>query len=63
MVSEVTAEQGCGRGRFGKGAYGVGEEQIEVHLPDGTTHTLFELVEGVLQTWADFFARHGLADG
>ena len=43
-----------------KTGYGVGEEQIIVHLPNGTTHSLSELVEGVLGAWMGFFKRHGL---
>jgi len=57
-ASKVTAVQGYGLGGFGKGPYGVGEEQIEIHLPNGTVHSLSELTNGVLNTWTDFFKRH-----
>ena len=60
-ASGVTAARGWGVGRFGKGGYGVGEEEIRVHLPDGTAHDVFALVEGVLRAWKNFFTRHSLA--
>lgn len=60
-ASAVSVRRGWGVGRFGKGAYGVGEEEIAVHLPDGTIYRVFELVEGVVETWNRFFKRHGLA--
>ena len=59
-ASHVSAKRGYGLGGYGKGGYGVGEEQIIVHLPNGTTHSLSELVEGVLGAWMGFFKRHRL---
>ena len=59
-ASEVTAQQGYGMGRFGKGGWGVGEEQITIHLPDGSAHDVLELVEGSQRTWGSFFALHGI---
>lgn len=61
-ASGVSAKRGYGVGRFGKGAFGVGEEQIDVHLPNGTVHALLDLVEAVLQAWTNFFSRHAIAD-
>jgi hypothetical protein len=61
VASEVSATQGYGRGRYGKGAFGVGEEQIDVQLPDGTSYSLLDFVSGVNDSWALFCQRHGLA--
>lgn len=54
-ASEVRAEQGWGVGRFGKGPYGVGEERIFIHMPDGSSHNFLELVHGVMKAWIGFF--------
>jgi hypothetical protein len=51
ITSSATSQQGYGMGRYGKGAWGVGEESIEVALNDGTRFSALELVEGVLGTW------------
>ena len=59
-ASQVTAQQGFGLGRFGKGGYGDGEEQITVPLPHGSAHDVLELVESAQRTWEAFFARHGI---
>jgi hypothetical protein len=35
-------------GRYGKGAYGVGEESIEIELNDGTKLNCLDLVQDVM---------------
>ena len=58
ITSSVTSEQGFGIARWGRGRFGLGEERIEVQLTDGRSFDCFELVEGVMNTWNDFFSRH-----
>lgn len=58
-TSSVTSEQGFGRGRFGLGPFGLGEERIEVKLTDDDpSFDCFELVDGVMNTWNNFFSSH-----
>ena len=58
ISSSATSHQGYGTGRYGKAVYGIGEESIEVTLNDGTSFSALELVEGVLDSWQSFFAKH-----
>jgi hypothetical protein len=60
ITSSATSEQGFGVGRFGLGGFGLGEERIEVKLTDGSSFDCFELVDGVMNTWKDFFSSHGI---
>ena|SRR2546426_11520060 len=60
-ADKVSVASGWGVGRYGKGAYGAGEEQITVHLPDGTVYGALDLVGGVLKAWENFFDQHGIA--
>jgi hypothetical protein len=60
-ADKVSVMSGWGVGRFGKGTFGVGEEHITVHLPDGTVYGALELVAGVLRSWEAFFNHHGIA--
>ncbi len=57
---KVSVASGFGVGRYGKGKWGIGEEHITVHMPDGRVYGTLELVRGVLDTWAAFFSRHGI---
>jgi hypothetical protein len=60
ITSSVTSEQGLGVGRYGRGGFGLGEERIEVTLTDGSSFDCFELVNGVMNTWNNFFSSHGI---
>ena len=60
ITSSVTSEQGFGIGRFGLGGFGLGEERIEVKLTNDCSFDCFELVNGVMNTWEDFFSSHGI---
>jgi hypothetical protein len=60
-ADKVSVISDWGAGRFGKGAFGVGEEHITVHLPDGTIYDALELVAGVIGAWESFFSQHGIA--
>jgi hypothetical protein len=54
------SSRGFGLGRYGKGAYGTGEESIEVRLNDGTSYRCADLVQGVVSTWETFFQTQGI---
>jgi hypothetical protein len=60
ITSSATSEQGFGQGRYGRGGFGLGEESIEVTLTDGSSFDCLELVEGVMNTWKNFFSSHGI---
>jgi hypothetical protein len=61
ITSSVTSEQGFGIGRFGLGGFGLGEERIEVKLTNvDCSFDCFDLVNGVMNTWEDFFSSHGI---
>jgi len=47
-------------GRFGKGAYGIGEESIVIRLNDGSTIDCLVFVLDVLSVWDKFFSTHGM---
>jgi hypothetical protein len=59
-VKSAHSDQGFGLGRFGAGAYGVGEEEIIVWLSTGTNIKGLDLIESTLRVWEHFFARHGM---
>ena len=58
ITSSATSLSGFGMGRYGKGGYGVGEEDIEICLNDGTNFHCQDLVQGVLASWQAFFSIH-----
>jgi hypothetical protein len=60
VTSEVTSKSGYGIGRYGKGAFGEGERDIEVHIHGAPIWSALEFSLGVLQAWIAFFERHGI---
>jgi len=60
VTKEVTSRGGWGVGRYGKGAFGEGERDIEVHINGAPTWSALEFSVGVLQAWLQFFERHGV---
>ena len=58
ITSSVKSLRGFGMGRHGEGGYGVGEEDIEVWLNDGTHFRYLDLVQCVLASWQAFFSIH-----
>lgn len=60
VTKQVTSQSGWGIGRFGKGAFGEGERDIEVHIDNAPTWSALEVSVGILQAWLQFFARHGI---
>jgi hypothetical protein len=60
VVRRVTSKSGFGIGRYGKGAFGEGERDIEVHIDGAPIWSALEFSVGVLQVWIAFFERHGI---
>lgn len=58
ITAAATSDNGFGMGRYGKGGYGLGEENIHIELNDGTCYPCLDLVNGVKETWQRFFATH-----
>jgi hypothetical protein len=60
VTASADSTRGYGVARYGKGAYGVGEECIEIQLNDGTSFHCLNFVTGVISTWEIFFATQGI---
>jgi hypothetical protein len=58
VVMTAESQQCFGKGRCGRGAYGVREEEIVIRINNGTEWTALEFACGVLQAWLQFFKRH-----
>ncbi len=54
-IERASTCEGFGVGRFGKGAYGIGEQSVTLHLSDGTTTNALSLVERIFAKWAEIF--------
>mgnify|MGYP001398558192 CR=1 FL=1 len=50
-TKEIISSSGYGKGRFGKGLYGVGEESIVIVLSDDSRLDLLDFVEQVVKMW------------
>ena len=59
-VADTQRHQGWGRGRYGKGGWGVGEQQITLSLSDGSSIDCLEFVKRVIAVWEAFFLSHRL---
>lgn len=60
-LESINSEQGgYGTGRFGKGVYGVGEEQITIMCIDGKEYDILEFSKELLNRWTDFFHQHSI---
>lgn len=51
----VSVRQGWGVGRFGKGAWGVGEQSVTFELEDGTERNAIAFAAAVLRKWEAVF--------
>jgi hypothetical protein len=60
ITGEVSSAQGYNVARYGKGPYGVGEENIVIRMLDGREISLWEFVPAVVAVWDAFFAEHGI---
>ena len=59
QTKETDVSQGLwGNGRFGKGGWGTGEEQITITMKDGTVFDGLDLSRRVVKLWDDFFNKH-----
>ena len=56
VTKAASSMQGWGVGRYGRGGYGVGEEEITVELNDGTQISCLDFVREVLTAWQPVFA-------
>ncbi len=57
-VDTAKSKTGYGVGRFGAGAYGVGEESITICLTTGNMINGLDLMEKTLIAWKNFFKTH-----
>ena len=60
VTDSTKSQQGYGFGRYGKGGYGIGEEQIDIECTDGSKYNALDLAKNVLKSWESFFNRHGI---
>ena len=58
VVADATCTTGYGMGRFGAGAYGVGEVTIQVTLSDGSLRDGLDIAREAATLWRAFFAKH-----
>ncbi|HEU5341666.1 hypothetical protein [Edaphobacter sp.] len=57
ITIEASSSQGYGCGRYGRGGYGTGEEQIQIKLNDGTVINCLDFVREVVAFWAMVFSN------
>jgi hypothetical protein len=60
VTEKTSAISGYGEGRFGKGAFGVGEPSIVIVFIDGSRFDVLQFAQGVVDAWEAFFGKHGL---
>ncbi|MGL4501839.1 MAG: hypothetical protein ACRCU2_22410 [Planktothrix sp.] len=66
ITSEVTSEQGFGVGRYSKGGFGKGEEEIIIKSlptsddPEGEEFNILDFKREVVKFWHKFFEENGL---
>jgi len=58
VVADATCVAAYGSGRFGKGAYGVGEPTIRITLADGAVLDGLSVARDAVQLWDQFFSSH-----
>jgi hypothetical protein len=51
-------EAGWGVGRYGKGGYGEGEEEVVLSMADGGKFNALDLSRQVAKLWSGFFKKH-----
>lgn len=59
-TSDTDVDQGYGVARFGKGGYGVGEEQVTIRMVDGTVFDGLDLADRVFKLWDAYFKTYPL---
>ena len=60
VTDSAESQQGFGCGRWGKGGWGVGEEQIIIKCTDGSVCNALDFARDVLNSWELFFNGHGI---
>jgi hypothetical protein len=60
VTDKTSAISGYGVGRYGKGAFGVGEPSIVIVFIDGRRFDALQFAQGVVDAWEAFFGKHGL---
>ena len=59
VVKQVDSKKAFGTGRFGKGAYGGGEEGIKIILEGGKVMDAIGFKNSVVDLWTSFFDKYG----
>jgi hypothetical protein len=57
-TSDTDVAQGYGAGRFGKGGFGVGEEQVTIKMIDGSVFDGLDLAHRVFELWDAYFKKY-----
>jgi hypothetical protein len=60
IVSGTTTAQGFGIGRFGMGAFGTGEQVIQIEIEGAGLLDALDLVDGAIESWKNFRRTHGI---
>jgi hypothetical protein len=55
-LAGAEVRQGWGIGRYGQGAFGVGEQSIKFKLKNGTEYDAFDFAAAVLRKWEAVFS-------
>jgi hypothetical protein len=57
-TKDTDVAEGYGVGRYGRGGYGVGEQQVTISMADGPVFDGLLLSREVVQLWQAFFERY-----
>lgn len=55
-LDSTEIRKGWGIGRYGQGAFGIGEQSIKLMLKDGTEYNAFDFATAVLSKWERAFS-------
>jgi hypothetical protein len=58
-VDTAESRQGWGCFRWGRGTWGVGEEETVITMKSGGSYNALELKDRVVALWEAFFSKHG----
>jgi hypothetical protein len=59
-IESADSNSGFGEGRYGKGGFGEGEQEIRITLLNNREINALDLKNEVIRTWSNFFERHNL---
>jgi len=57
-TKSTDVQEGWGIGRYGKGGYGTGEEEVVLSMVDGSKFNALDLARQVVELWNNFFNKH-----